>query len=124
MAQAEADVDVLLAFIRQSMNELGWNDEALSAAMGYTDASYVGKVLKAEKPLSAAFLVALPDDIEARFAEKWAEHRGAVVVPPLHGRAAVEALVAGLVGVLVPQLPVKADAMLHASLPTAKRRQA
>jgi hypothetical protein len=116
VAQAEAEVELLLTFIRQSMNELGWNDESLAAAMGYSDASYPGKVLKGEKPLSAAFLVALPDDIESLFAQKWAEHRGAVVVAPLIGRAAVEALVAGLVGVLVPQLPAKAGPALKVNL--------
>lgn len=126
VAQAEAEVEQLLTFIRQSMDELGWSDESLAAAMGYTDASYPGKVLKGDKPLSAAFLVSLPDDVEARFAEKWAEYRGAVVVAPLVGRAAVEALVGGLVGVLVgAQLPAKSNGQIKAAMPaSAIRRRA
>lgn len=121
MAQAEAEVALLLVLLREAMLELKWNDEALSSEMGYTDASYVGKVLKGEKPLSAAFLVALPDDLEAKFTGKWAKRHGAVVVEPLSGERAVEALVAGLVGVLAPQLPAKAGAPLKVGLDVPRK---
>lgn len=122
VAQAEAEVAQLLVFVRQAMAETKWTTEALASEMGYTDASYPAKVLKGEKPLTAAFLVALPDDVEAKFSAKWAKHRGAVVAAPLHGVAAVEALVSGLIGVLAaPQLPSRAGGQLKAELPTPSK---
>jgi hypothetical protein len=113
VAQAEADVAMLRTFIRQAMAELKWTPEALAAEMGYTDASYPGKVLNGEKPLSAAFLVALPDDVEKRFTKKWANHHRFVCAEPLNGAEAAEAIVGAVLGILSPRaMPERADAML------------
>lgn len=118
VAQVAEHVDMLLTFVRQSMHESGFNAEALAAAMGYKDASYPGKVLKGEKPLSLTFIVMLPRDVRTKFVDKWAEHHDLICVAPLSGHAAREALVAGFFGVTAPQqeMPAKAGPALKVNL--------
>ncbi len=115
-ASVTGDVELMLVFIRQAMNETGWSPEALSSHMGYQDASYVGKVLKGEKPLSARFIVALPEAVEALFSRRYAENCGHVVVAPVHGDDAIRNLVSGLIGVLSHALPARASQMAKASM--------
>lgn len=114
------DVD-LLALIRRAVSDAGWNQEALAAEMRL-DKAYVSRVLSGEKPLSARFLIALPDDIEALVSQRYAEHFGFVVVTPVSGEAAVRHLVSGLFGVLAPQLPARASRMARASVPHVERK--
>jgi len=123
-AQPEEHIEMLRVFVRQSMEEAGHNTESMAAAMGYRDASYPGKVLKGEKPLSLVFLVTLPRDVRTLFVDKWAEHHELICVQPLTGKAAREALVAGFFGVTAPQLPVRADRMATATMPGKARKQA
>jgi hypothetical protein len=103
--ETAADNAVVLQLLRASIDESGWKHEAVAAAMSEAsglsiDGPYLAKLLAGEKSWSLRHLLALPNDIEARFANKWASHRGAVVVAPLEGEAAVAALVGGLVGLL------------------------
>lgn len=97
-------------WISRAIDEAGWNREAVAAAMG-KDAAYVSRVLSGEKPLSASFIRELPDDVEAIVARYHAESFGHVVVAPVQGADAVRNFVAGLMGMLAPQLPTKARAV-------------
>lgn len=114
------DLAELLAWINRAIDEKCWNHEALAAHM-QKDRAYISRVLSGDKPLSAAFLRALPDDIEAAVASYYAESFGLVVVAPASGDQAVRNLVSGLVGMLsAPALPAKADRMVRSELPTRK----
>src|SRR5262245_16305083 len=115
------DLDQLRAWIRAAIENTGWNQDALSAHM-QKDKGYISRVLNGEKPLSAEFLRALPDDVEALMARFWAESFGQIVVAPAASRdAAVRNFISGLFGMLeTPQaLPVKAGPPIKATL---KRR--
>jgi len=109
------------AWINRAVRDSGWNQTALSAAMG-KDEAYVSRVLSGEKPLSAAFIRELPNDIEALVAGYYAESFGLVVVTPVSGQDAVKNLVSGLLGVLAPQLPAKASAMAKVTIASAPRK--
>lgn len=100
-AQARSSLeDQYYALLRQCIAECGWSIEALAAEMRL-DKSYLRKLLHQEKPgWKPAYEIALPDDVEALFAERRAERFGRIVVRPVHGQAAVKSLVAGLFGVL------------------------
>jgi len=122
----DRDLAELRAWINRAIEEQGWNHEALAAHM-HKDRAYISRVLSGEKPLSAAFMRELPDDIELVVAKFYAQAFGLIVVAPLSGPAAIEGLVGGLVGLLMaaaPQLPVKASVMVRAALPGRKARQA
>lgn len=111
------------AWITRAVIESGWNQEALAAHL-QKDKAYISRVLSGEKPLSAAFIRALPDDIERIVARYYAESLGLVVVAPLSGPAAIEGFVGGLIGLLTASpLPAKAQ-MVKAELPMKARRQA
>lgn len=116
-------VDRELLFLRQSVSECGWTLDALEAHMG-RDKSLISRVLNGERPLTLEFKVALPDDVEARWSSKQAEHFGHVVVMPLAGADAMKALVAGLVGVLAgQQMPARASQMAKATVASAKKSE-
>lgn len=95
-------VDLLL-LLRQSVAECGYTLDSLSAAMDDIDKGYLHRLLNGEKPLTLERLPAFPDDVEALFAEKYAEARGRIVVTPVTQEQAVRHLVSGLMGVLVPK---------------------
>lgn len=80
-------------------------------------------MLSGEKSLSAAFIRELPDDIEALVAGYYAESFGLVVVAPSRGQDALKNLVSGLLGVLAPQLPVRASAMVKVNLDVPVRKR-
>lgn len=121
-------LSLVLSLLRESIDECKWKHGALAVQLGLPKKSgeaYLARMLSGEKPWTLRHLVALPDDIEKTFAEKWARARGAVVVAPLSGPAAIEGFVGGLIGLLTassPGLPAKADAMLRAELPAARKR--
>lgn len=118
------DLAEMRAWINRAIAESGWNQEALASHL-QKDKAYVSRVLSGEKPLSASFIRELPDDIERIVARYYAQSLGLVVVAPLSGPAAIEGFVGGLIGLLTASpLPVKADRMVSAQLPTKARRQA
>lgn len=116
------DVDRALTLLRQAVADTGWTLDALAADM-HIDKAHISRVLNGEKRLTLEFVVALPDDVEALFEKRRAEHFGHIVVTPAATASdAVQQLVSGLVGVLAPRLPAKASAMCKAELPTPARK--
>lgn len=85
--------------LREAIDESGWKHDAVALALG-VDAPYLSKMLAGEKLITLRHLDALPDDIEAIYARKYAELFGAIVVAPVSGEAAVRNLVSGLCGLL------------------------
>lgn len=85
--------------MRQAVSDCGYTLDALEAAMGKGRA-YIHKVLNGEKPVSLEFIIALPDDVEARYEQLRAKALGLIVVKPSSGDAAIENLVSGLCGLL------------------------
>lgn len=111
----DVDLAELRTWITRAIGDTGWNQEALAKAMD-KDAAYVSRVLSGDKPLSAAFIRQLPDDVEALVAKYHAESFGLVVVVPVSGDDAVRNLVSGLVGMLRPALPDRASGMAKGRL--------
>jgi transcriptional regulator with XRE-family HTH domain len=109
------DLAEMRTWISRALDVTGWNQEALAAHMG-KDKAHISRVLSGEKPMSLAFLGALPDDVEAVVVGYYAESFGLVVVSPSHGDDAVRQLVSGLIGMLRPQLPRRASSMVKASV--------
>jgi transcriptional regulator with XRE-family HTH domain len=109
-------VDDTLAVLRTCVHERGWTLDALEAEMD-VDKSLISRVLNGERPLTLPFLLALPDDVEALYEQRRAEAFGLIVVAPVNGEQAVRNLVSGLLGVLSPQLPTRANRMAKAALP-------
>ena len=95
----DPNMSLVLDLLNRAVADCDYTLDALQAAMG-KDRAYIHKVLQGEKPLSYAFIVALPDDVEARFESLRAESCGHIVVTPVTGDQAVRHLVSGLVGVL------------------------
>jgi hypothetical protein len=93
------DLDQVRALLRRAVADCGYTLDALEAAMGKVR-TYIHKVLQGEKPLSYEFIVALPDDVEARFEQLRAEHFGHIVVAPVDTETAKRHLVTGLLGLL------------------------
>jgi hypothetical protein len=128
--QCEADTEGVLDLrdlLRAAIDESSWRgkSEALALFMGLPDRHYLYKMLSGDKPIGLKHLNALPDDVEAIFARRYAEQFGLIVVAPLTGLEAERAFVAGLMGVLRGRLPEKAGAPLKAELDqTAARRRA
>lgn len=112
------DVDRALSLLRQVLAKSDWTLDALEAHMR-KHKSYISRVLNGEKPMTLDFIVALPDEIEAAWEAKRAEHFGLVVVNRVSGDDAIRSLVSGLVGVLTDRLPAKADRMAKADVVTA-----
>lgn len=114
-------LSLIRELLRQAIDESGWKHEALAAEMQLPNAAYLSRMLSGDKPISAAHLRALPDDIEQVFARKYAEAMGLVVVAPVHGGDAVRALVSGLVGLLAPPPPVPIRMAKAALRPAARK---
>src|SRR4051812_22565620 len=70
-----------LTLLNQAVGDCGYTLDALEASMGKGRA-YIHKVLQGEKPLSYAFVVSLPHDVEARFESLRAKALGHIVVVP------------------------------------------
>ena len=93
-------VDQARDLLRRAVADCGYTLDALEAAMGKGRA-YIHKVLQGEKPLSYDFVIALPDDVEARFEQLRAESFGHIVVTPApDAKTAAEHLVSGVLGLL------------------------
>lgn len=110
-------VDTTLALLRRCVADTSWTLDALEAHMGL-DKSQISRVLNGERALTLAFLLGLPDDLEALFSQRYAEGFGLIVVPPVQGDEAVRQLVGGLVGVLSARFPARAERMAKCLPPT------
>lgn len=122
-AMRSTTVDRSLARLRQCASDLGWTLDALSAHMR-KDKAHISRVFNGEKSLTLEFLIALPEELQARFAALYAEAFGLVVVTPATGPEALKQFTAGLFGLFAQQLPVRSGGQLKASLSTAARRRA
>lgn len=98
VARARA-VDQELGYIRRAISDCGYTLDALEVVMGKGRA-YIGKVLAGDKPMSLAFLVLLPYDVQARLVELRGPQYGLVVVRPVQGHEAIRQFVGGLIGLL------------------------
>jgi hypothetical protein len=114
------DVDQALVLLRTAVSECGYTLDALEVVMSKGRA-YIHRVLQGDKPLTLEFITALPDDVEALFEKKRAEHFGLIVVEPVEGEVALKHFVGGLLGILAPRLPARAERMAHADLPATKK---
>lgn len=115
--------------LRRAVSDTNWTYDGLAVALNEAmpgrsfDKTYVWRMFNQEKPLPHEVLVALPDDLEARFSLLRAESFGLIVVQPLTGEDARRALVAGLIGVLsTPQLPAKTSGPIRAELRTDHKK--
>lgn len=120
-----ARIEALRQLVNHAVATLDYSHEALTAAMGKDSAyrSYVTRVLNGEKPLSMAFVAALPDDVRRLIAKEEAEAHGHIVVQPSHGEEAVRHLVSGLLGVLAPKLPAKSGGQMKAAMRASGRER-
>lgn len=109
------DVDLVREILRAAIDESGWKHDAVACALGIHPA-YLSRLLSGEKPIAARHLRALPDDIEAIFARRYAESFGLMVVVPASSEKALVTFVSGLAGLLGAKLPVRASAMAKADL--------
>lgn len=92
--------------LREAIDDSRWKHDAVAAALG-VDAPYLSKMLAGEKPITLRHLDALPDDVEATYAKKYAEGFGLIVVAPAASpECAIQQLVSGLVGVLTAKKAV------------------
>jgi hypothetical protein len=103
--QAATELERARQLLCKAASDLGYTLDSLEAAMGKGRA-YIGKVLNGEKPMSLAFITALPDDLEARFELLRAESLGLICVEPVDEETARRQLVSGLFGVLSPRRPM------------------
>lgn len=102
-ASGETSVDQATALLRRAVCDCGYTLDALQAAMGKGRA-YIHKVLQGDKPVSLMFIVALPEDVGARFAQLRCEQFGFVVVMPATGEDAAKHFVSGLFGLLARKI--------------------
>jgi hypothetical protein len=105
------DLNQVRALLRRAVADCGYTLDALEAAMGKVR-TYIHKVLQGEKPLSYEFIVALPNDVEARFEQLRAEHFGLIVAkPPTSREQAARDFISGVFGLsLLPADQKKAGA--------------
>lgn len=118
-------VDHDLSVLRQVIADLDWTCEAIAAAMGRGESykTHVSRVVNGERPMSHEFIKALPDEIEIEWHARLAEQGGRIVVAPATDHHdAMKQTVAGLLGLLAPQLPVKASRMARAAIAPAVRK--
>lgn len=113
---------IVLARLRSCIADKGYTLEGLAVAMGKPESyrAYISNVLTGEKPLSYAFFVSLPADVQAEFHERSLKDFGGLVVPD-----AVRQFMAGLFGAAQPlaALPEKAGAPLRAELDAEPARR-
>jgi len=118
------DVDQWLALMNQAIDESGWakKQDALATFMGI-DKSHLSRLRSGEKPWRVENVVALPDDIEARFEALRAESFGAVVLTrPQDVVEAKKSVLTGIASLLdlmsapIDQLPNRANRMATASI--------
>ena len=119
------DVDLALDLLNRAVHDTGHTLDSLEAAMGKGRA-YIGRVLAGDKPLSYAFICALPDDVEQRFEQLRGEQLGLIVVAPaVDQQDALQQFVTGLVGLVVGhRLPARADRMAKADVAAPAQRKA
>ena len=113
-------VDQSLECLRQVVIDKGWSLDALQAHMK-KDRSFINKVLNGDKPMPEGFLDALPDEIEKEYHRRCFERHGGVGVDPVDAETARRHLVSGLIGILAPQLPAKADGMARMNLDVRRK---
>jgi hypothetical protein len=114
---ASADQARWLALLQQAMQDTGWTIDALAMAWN-VDRAYAWRLVNGEKPFSVERLLALPDDLEARFEALRAESFGAIVVARVDESTALAQLASGVLNlVLTSSLPARATAMAKAELP-------
>jgi hypothetical protein len=94
-----ARIDTYLEQLREAVSETGWTLEPLAQHARMTP-SHLSAVLWGSKPLRLAYLVALPEDVQACFAIKRAKACGLMVLEPVRGQQAREYLAAGLYGLI------------------------
>jgi hypothetical protein len=96
-------VEHALALLRKALQDCEWTYEALAVHTG-KDRSYLHAILNGERPCRLDFLATLPEDVRARYAELVAQEYAFVVVRPAAAESAAAHLVAGLLGLLKPQM--------------------
>lgn len=107
-----------LSLLRRAIDETGWKHAAIAAALG-VEPQYLSRMLSGEKVWTVRHLQLLPDDVERRFIELYAESFGLLIVRRVDDATAQMQLASGLFNLLAPRLPVKATAMARAELPAA-----
>jgi hypothetical protein len=119
------ELSLVLQMLREAIDESDWKHEALAVQLQLPNAAYLSRMLSGEKAWTLPRLVALPNEINKRFAEKWARSQGSVVVAPLSGPAAIEGFVGGLIGLLTASpLPAKAGGQLKVNLDVPRKAAA
>lgn len=86
------------------------------------DKSVISKVLSNQRPMTKEFEKALPDDVEALYAQRKAEGFGLIVVAPLTGLDAQRAFVAGALGLMASPLPSRAGVTAKAEIRPAREQ--
>lgn len=117
-------VDQYFEDLKAAMEETGWTPDAL-AAVWHCHRSHVYRILAQEKRMGADDVCALPDTLEAAFEARRAKRRGFIVVRPIEGQAAKEAIiagVAGLLGLMSAPLPDRSSGQLKVEMSAAKKK--
>jgi hypothetical protein len=109
-------VDHALELLRRAVADTGHTLDSLEHAMNKGRA-FIHRVLNGDARCTLDFIVALPDDVEARFEELRAEYFGRVVVAPVSDDEARRCLAIGLFHTYgVAQLPARAERMAKATV--------
>lgn len=81
------------------------------------DKSYISRVFNNEKPLTLAFEVALPEDVQALYKQYRAESFGLVVIEQMDEETARRQFAAGLFSLFSrPSLPLRSGGQVKAGL--------
>lgn len=124
-SERSTDVDQYFEDLKAAMDDTGWTPDAL-AALWQCHRSHVYRILAQEKRMGADDVCALPDELEAAFEARRAKRRGFIVVKPIEGLAAKEAIIAGVAGLLglmsAPALPERSSGQLKVELSATKRK--
>jgi len=93
-----------------------WQMQAIAAALK-VDPSYLTKLRSGEKPLSLRHIADLPDDIERIYARHYAEQFDMVCVDrPSANDSGVHHILTGVLCLVQPRLPERADRMAKADV--------
>jgi hypothetical protein len=109
----DEDTQRVLRLLRAAIDETGWKHEAVAEVLG-VDGHYFSKMLAGEKPWGLRHLAALPADIAAAFAARYAEQAGFIVVRPATRDQAARQFVAGLLGLVLSPLGEEEETHVHA----------